>query len=98
MFPDREVLKSLKVVHHAEELSDEEFVNSEFIRSETKKLIEAVNQHVNKCEQLQNFCYILTPLTVESGDLTPTLKIRREVVAKKYHEQIDLMYKEEGDA
>lgn len=98
LFPDKEVLKSLKITHHADNLSDEEFIKSDFIRQETKNLIEQINKGVNKCEQIMDFRYILEPLTVESGDLTPTLKIRREIITKKHAKLIESMYKEEGDS
>jgi long-chain acyl-CoA synthetase len=32
--------------------------------------------------------------TIESGDLTPTLKVRRRVVEKRFAQQIDALYAE----
>jgi long-chain acyl-CoA synthetase len=32
--------------------------------------------------------------TIENGDLTPTLKVRRRIVEKKYQRQIDALYQE----
>jgi len=34
--------------------------------------------------------------TIESGDLTPTLKVRRRVVEKKLQRKIDALYAEEA--
>ena len=36
--------------------------------------------------------------SIESGDLTPTLKVRRRIVEKKYERQIDALYREEAPA
>lgn len=96
LFPDLEILQSIKAAHEAQGTSDESFLQSEFIKEETGKLINEINKHVNKCEQIQDFRYVVTPLTIESGELTPTLKIRREVVTNKYAKLIDTMYKEEN--
>ncbi len=95
LFPDKDVLSSIKKAHDSEAWSDEEFLRSEFIKIETQNLISSINKHLNKCEQIQDYRYVLAPLTVESGELTPTLKIRREVVSKKYAHLIDSMYPEE---
>ncbi len=98
LFPDLEVVHSLKLAHNRADMSDEAFLNTEFIKTETRNLITEINKHVNKCEQIQDFRYIVIPLTIEAGELTPTLKIRREVVAKKYQKLIDSMYTEERDS
>jgi long-chain acyl-CoA synthetase len=98
LFPDLEVVHSLKLAHNSANMTDDEFLNTDFIKTETRNLITEINKHVNKCEQIQDFRYIVTPLTIEAGELTPTLKIRREVVAKKYEKLIDSMYTEERDS
>ena len=36
--------------------------------------------------------------TIENGDLTPTLKVRRRIVEKKYQRQIDALYQEHAPA
>lgn len=95
LLPDLDVLHSLKKIHHQEILSDEEFLHSEFIQDEMHGLIDKVNSHLNKWEQIRSFRFISQPLTVEAGELTPSMKIRREVVAMKYKLLIDEMYPEE---
>lgn len=96
LFPDKEVLQSIKKAHDAENQTDEAFLKSEFIQTETRNLITEINKHLNKWEQILEFRYIPTSLTVESGDLTPTLKIRRDIISKKYANLIDSMYNGEA--
>lgn len=93
--PDLDILHSLKTIHQHGTSTDEEFLQSEFVQGEMRGLIENINQHLNKWEQIRAFRFVLQPLTVETGELTPSMKIRRQFVADKYRSLIDEMYPEE---
>ena len=43
-------------------------------------------------EQIKKFELILNPWTIESGELTPSLKVKRKVISKNYEAQINGMY------
>lgn len=94
LFPNFDVLVRLKKKKNAETLSDEEFLKSDYIQAEIDKLIKEVNKHLNHWEEIHAYRFILEPLTIQNGELTPSMKIRREVVAKKYSRLIDEMYEE----
>jgi long-chain acyl-CoA synthetase len=47
-------------------------------------------------ERVRNFHILSHELSVEKGELTATLKVKRNEVAKNYREQIDKLYKEES--
>lgn len=96
LFPDFEVLGTLKKAQGQESMSDEEFLNSEYIQREMRQTIEQINQHLNHWEQIRDFRFIPRPPTIETGELTPSMKIRREVVSEKYKELIDSMYPDEA--
>jgi long-chain acyl-CoA synthetase len=49
---------------------------------------------VSEFEQVRRFALLDQPLTIEAGELTPTLKLRREVIARRYAERIERMYAE----
>lgn len=92
LVPDFEVLKTLMKTHGTPGMTTEEFLNSDYIQGETKKWIDQINEHLNHWEQIQEFRYIPHPLTVEHGELTPSMKIVREVIAKNYKKLIDSIY------
>lgn len=96
LFPNLEVLHHLKAAHGMSEISDEDFLNGEIVKQEVAQFIEALNHHLNHWEQIHGFRFIPHPLTIESGELTPSMKIRRDVVTKKYQRYIDEIYHEEA--
>jgi long-chain acyl-CoA synthetase len=57
--------------------------------------IEAVTEGLGKFETVKKFRLLERELTVEGGELTPTMKLRRRVVDEKYKELIDEMYAED---
>ncbi len=47
---------------------------------------------VSHAEQVQKFKLLSRGFTMESGEMTPTLKVRRNVVASNYADEIEAMY------
>jgi long-chain acyl-CoA synthetase len=69
--------------------------------SEDEKVRELIQQEVDKAnkqvapwESVKRFRLLENPLTIDDGDLTPTMKVKRPVVLKKYKEEIDSLYEE----
>lgn len=54
--------------------------------------IERVNRKFARVEQIKKFFLLETQLTAEDEELTPTMKLKRRFVEKKYAERIDAMY------
>jgi len=96
LFPDFDQLRHLKALENKSDLSDEEFLNSNFIKHEIEDLIINLNKHVDNWEEIQKYHVIMDHPTIEGGELTPTMKIKREVIEEKYHHLIDEMYLEEA--
>lgn len=55
-------------------------------------VLKRTNQKLSRFEQLKDFRLLENELTIENGELTPTLKIKRRVVIPKYKALIDSMY------
>ncbi|MBI4706266.1 MAG: long-chain fatty acid--CoA ligase [Deltaproteobacteria bacterium] len=65
---------------------------SDAVRAEIKRHVERVNERLARAEQIKAFAILPRPLSLEEGELTPTLKVRRNVVSEHFAAQIDAMY------
>ncbi len=54
--------------------------------------IDAVNERLASYETMKRFAVLPDDLTVEGGDLTPSLKVKRRVVEERYRQMIDALY------
>ena len=50
------------------------------------------DRRLSQFEQVKKFTILPVELTHESGELTPTLKVRRKVMAERYAREIDALY------
>lgn len=57
--------------------------------------IEQANGQVARVQHIRDFRILPRPFSVEAGELTPTLKLKRRVVAERYGAVIEAMYAEE---
>ena len=58
-----------------------------------RELVEAFNKFFNHVEQVKKFELLPEEWTIESGELTPTLKLKRKVIMEKYRPAIERIYK-----
>lgn len=63
-------------------------------REEIAKEVEALNRTLAHHEQIKKFELVEKDFTIESGELTPTLKVRRRAVEQKYQSLIEALYVE----
>ncbi len=56
--------------------------------------IDEVNQHHARVAHVRKFTVIERSLTIDLGELTPTMKVRRRVVLDKFRDAVDEMYRE----
>ena len=68
-------------------------VNNPKVLALYKELIESFNTFFNHVEQIKKFELLPEEWTIESGELTPTLKLKRKVIMEKYRPAIDRIYK-----
>jgi long-chain acyl-CoA synthetase len=62
------------------------------VREMIAEQVERANRHYAPVEQVKRFAILPNDLTQETGELTPTLKVKRSVVAEKYADVLDSLY------
>lgn len=62
------------------------------LRAELQRAVDAANETVSRAEQIRKFEVLDAEFTVESGHLTPTLKLRKAAVLADYSDAVDRLY------
>jgi long-chain acyl-CoA synthetase len=62
------------------------------VKALIKKEIDAINKTVAPFEAVKRHALLDHPFTIESGELTPTLKVKRKVVRERYADIIATLY------
>lgn len=57
-----------------------------------RELIDSFNKFFNHVEQIKKFELLPNEWTIDSGELTPTLKLKRKVIMEKYRQAFDRIY------
>jgi long-chain acyl-CoA synthetase len=69
-----------------------ELVSKPEIISLIQKEVDVVNAKLARYEQIKTFTILENPFDVTTGELTPTMKVKRRVVYEKYNSTIEQMY------
>jgi long-chain acyl-CoA synthetase len=90
--PDFEVLKRFARERGLDGKGPEELIASEEVKALIQSQVDEVNNHLSRYEQIKYFTLLPKPFSVEGGELTPTLKIKRRVIRERFHNEIERMY------
>lgn len=71
-----------------------ELLQTAEIKNLIKSEIEIANQDFAQHERIKSFALLTENFTVENGLLTPTLKVRRDAIVKKYRDLIESLYQD----
>jgi long-chain acyl-CoA synthetase len=74
--------------------SQEALVRDPKVIAMYQDIIENFNKYFSHVEQVKRFRLLPADWTVETGEMTPKLSLKRRVIAEKYRELIDSIYKE----
>jgi long-chain acyl-CoA synthetase len=62
------------------------------VRAAVQEAVDVANQLVSKAESVRTFTLLNTEFSVESGHLTPSLKLKRAAVVQEYQAEIAKIY------
>jgi long-chain acyl-CoA synthetase len=94
LVPDFDALKSWAERQGLGTLSPREMVANEQVRALVAKEVEAVNAGLAGFEKIVAWELLPDEFTLETGELTPTQKVKRRVINQKYGAVIDRLYAE----
>ena len=77
---------------HGQKLSD--FTDNDEIKFEIEEAVKILNNQFSNPEQIKKFVILPRDFTIDDGELTPTLKIRRKQINNNWSEIIESMYQE----
>jgi long-chain acyl-CoA synthetase len=72
---------------------DAESVARDDVRAAYQAAIDAINPRFAQFERVKRFALLSQPFSTDSGELTPTLKIKRRVIEERYREVIEELYR-----
>ncbi len=76
--------------------SREELIENEQVRAIFQDEIDRFNRNLDRQEKIRAFRILPEDFTIESGEITPSLKVKRKVVDEKFKTLIDAMYEDEA--
>ncbi|MBS4071310.1 MAG: long-chain fatty acid--CoA ligase [Algoriphagus sp.] len=72
--------------------SDAEMVQKPEIKEKYQIEVDSYNKYFGKWEQIKRFKLLDKPWGIDTGELTPTMKLKRKVITQKYQQQIEEIY------
>ena len=81
--------------HKKIEFSDpRELITNPLVIAKMASRVERVNEHLSNFERVKKFTLLADEMTLDGGQLTPSLKVKRRVVNQLYSTQVEAMYAE----
>jgi long-chain acyl-CoA synthetase len=92
--PSFDNIKKYAIEHSISFKDIEELINNNQIKDMFEKRLEELQKEFSKFEKIKKFTLLPKEFSIEAGEITATLKLKRKVIQKKYKVLIDKMYSE----
>jgi len=97
LVPNLERLIEYAREKHVDYVDVDDLVMHDPIRNLFTQRIDEINGRLAQFESIKKFTLLPRDFSIEDGELTPTLKLRRKVISEKYKDRIERMYAENGN-
>jgi long-chain acyl-CoA synthetase len=89
---DAEMLPTWAKNNGLSALTAEQARSNEVVLTELQKAVDDANTAVSKAESIRKFAVLPGDFTEENGYLTPSLKLKRNLVMKDFHDDVEALY------
>ena len=92
IIPNFEHVKNWCAVKRISFSSHEQMIKNPVLIRRIQKEVDHFNQDLGQTEKIKKFCLLADEWSVETGELSPTLKLRRKFIQEKYTQEISDTY------
>ncbi|HXL55253.1 MAG TPA: hypothetical protein VN958_03285, partial [Chitinophagaceae bacterium] len=72
--------------------SNEEVISNPKLLEMYKQVVEAINQNFNHVEQIKKFELLPREWSIETGEMTPKMSLKRKIIMEKYRDAVERIY------
>ncbi len=90
--PAFENLKKWCVQHGIPFTTPEEIIHQPKVVAMYKELVESFNKYFSHVEQIKKFELLPNEWSIDTGEMTPKLSMKRKVIMEKYRDSIERIY------
>jgi long-chain acyl-CoA synthetase len=95
--PNFETLKTWASRKGISFTNNEEIIKNEQVLAKYNEVIEAANTGFGKWEQVKRFALLSKEWSIDGGELTPKLSLKRKIITEKNNDTIEKIYKDAED-
>jgi long-chain acyl-CoA synthetase len=92
---DQNAVKATAEYNGIKDCSWPELIRHPLIMEKVQKEVDKANGELSRFMQVKYFRILQEPFSIESGEMTPTMKLKKRVVEEKYKDLLDSMYRED---
>lgn len=91
---DQNAAKATAEYNGIKDCSWSELIRHPLILEKVQKEVDTANEQLPRFMQIKYFRILEEPFSIEHGEMTPTMKLKKRVIEERYKDLLDSMYKE----